>query len=158
VLLEAQGSPKALQAEVERLSAQLAEHSHALGLLRGGAAGTTQGFADRLAALARHGTQGVWLDEIILSAAPKDLVLRGHSVDAASIPVYLRSLASERVLSGARFDQLVIDRRKRHEVDTSPAGQPAANVETEKLDSDLPYVRFSVSSNELAHPSKGAGI
>jgi Tfp pilus assembly protein PilN len=135
-LFEAQGNPAVLQATVQTLSAQLAERTQALDLLRSGAAGEPRGFAPRLQALARQHADGVWLDELFLGGG-NGLVLRGRCVDAGLLPKYLQLLAMEPELSGARFDEVVIDRRKHHEK------RPQAQGEKED---DSPTVRFSVSS------------
>ncbi|HYM36573.1 MAG TPA: hypothetical protein VET48_14335, partial [Steroidobacteraceae bacterium] len=52
-LFGGQGNLSATQTTIQTLSAQLAERTKALDLLRSGAAGESKGFAPRLAALAR---------------------------------------------------------------------------------------------------------
>jgi len=137
-LMDAQGNPATLQAVVQILSTQLAERTKALELLRSGAAGEPRGFAPRLQALARQHTEGVWLDELLLGGGPNGLVLRGRCVDPELIPKYLQLLTLEPELSGARFDEVVIDHRKHHEKDAPGRGEK---------DNDSPIVRFSVSSS-----------
>jgi hypothetical protein len=136
-LFDAQGNPAALQAIVQIMSTQLAERTKALELLRSGAAGEPRGFAPRLQALARQHTDGVWLDELFLGGGKNGLVLRGRCVDAGLLPKYLQLLTTEPELAGARFDEVVIDRRKHHDSRPEEAG---------KKDEDSPTVRFSVSS------------
>lgn len=148
-MLDAQGSPATVEAEVKRLSALLAERTHALNLLRGGAAGESRGFAPRLAALARQRADGVWLEELVLGGAANGLVLRGRSVDADRVPKYLQMLTEEPELSGARFDRVVLDRRKHHESKELPPG-----VADDADDSGA--VRFSVSSSATAQQAISA--
>jgi hypothetical protein len=136
-LFDAQGNPAAVQAVVQILSAQLAERTKALDLLRSGAAGEPRGFAPRLQALARQHTDGVWLDELFIGGGPNGLVLRGRCVDPDLLPKYLQMLKAEPELAGALFDEVVIDRRKHHEK------RPDAALEKEE---DSSTVRFSVSS------------
>jgi hypothetical protein len=152
VLLDAQGSPNAVQAEVQRLSGLLADRTNALNLLRGGAAGEPRGFAPRLQALARQHTEGVWLDELLLGGGPNGLVLRGRSVNPELVPKYLQLLTNEPELSGARFDAVVIDRREHHD----ERAQPKSDSENEK-GSASPTVRFSVSSSALLDASEEQG-
>jgi hypothetical protein len=111
-LFDAQGNPAQLQAVVQVLSAQLAERTRALELLRSGALGEPRGFAPRLQALARQHLEGVWLEELLLGGGPNGLVLRGRCVDPELLPKYLHLLTTEPELSGARFDEVIIDRFK----------------------------------------------
>jgi hypothetical protein len=149
LLLDAQGSPAQIQAQVQTLSAQLADHTNALALLQSGAAGEPKGFAHRLQALARQHTEGVWLDELLMGGA-NGLALRGHSVSPELIPKYLQLLTSEPELSGALFNEVVIDRRERHDDLELPMSAPASSKEREaKAKSLSPTVRFSVSSNGI---------
>jgi len=141
-LFEAQGSAAVVEAEVARLSTLLAEHTAALNLLRSGAAGESRGFAPRLAALGRQRADGVWLEELVLGGTANGLVLRGRSLDPERVPKYLQLLAHEPELSGARFDQVVLDRRKHHE--SEEAAQDADEEDKNGL------VRFSVSSSSTA--------
>jgi len=136
-LFDARGNAAELQAVVQILSSKLAERSKALEVLRSGVAGEPRGFASRLEALAHRHTEGVWLDELLLGGGPNGLVLRGRCVDADLVPKYLQQLTLEPELSGTRFDDVVIDRRKDHEKTPS--------VATEK-NHNSPTLRFSVSS------------
>jgi hypothetical protein len=136
-LFDAQGNPAALQAVVQVLSSQLAERTKALELLRSGAAGQPRGFAPRLEALARQHTDGVWLDELLLGGGPNGMVLRGRCVDPELVPKYLQLLTMEPELSGARFDEVVMDHHKHHEKDAQAR---------DAKDADGSTLRFSVSS------------
>jgi hypothetical protein len=144
VLLDAQGSPDAIQAQVKTLSSLLADRTNALSLLRGGAAGEPRGFAPRLQALARQHTEGVWLDELVIGGGPNGLVLRGRSLNPELVPRYLQLLTSEPELSGARFDAVIIDRREHHD----DKAQAKADATKEKGAASA-TVRFSVSSSAL---------
>jgi Tfp pilus assembly protein PilN len=122
--------PVDLEAQVKRAEADVAARTRALELLRTGAAGHTTGFADRLEALARQHVDGVWIDRMALSGATGAMSLGGATFDANLVPRYLQNLAQEKVLAGARFDQLIIDR---------PNGKGA----------NAAQVRFSASSLEV---------
>jgi hypothetical protein len=140
VLLDAQGSPATIQAQVRTLSAQLADHTNALNLLRSGAAGEPKGFAPRLQALARQHTDGVWLDGLLLGGGINGLALRGRSTNPELVPKYLQLLTLEPELSGTRFDEVVIDRHEHHD---------KSSQTKDKDKNDSPTVRFSVSSNAI---------
>jgi hypothetical protein len=149
VLLDAQGSPATIQNQVQALSAQLADRTTALALLRGGAAGQPKGFAQRLQALARQHTEGVWLDELLIGGL-NGLALRGHSVSPELIPKYLQLLTSEPELSGALFNEVVIDRHEHHDEPELPTSRMAGSKEPgAKEKTASPFVRFSVSSSGM---------
>ena len=79
-------------------------------MLQSGAAGQTSGFASRMEALARRHVNGLWIDGLAMSGTRSTMSISGGSVDADIVPAYLRSLSSETVLSGTRFDDFVIER------------------------------------------------
>lgn len=100
-----------IEARIQRLQAQLQTREHALALLRQGAIGRTGGFSFELAALARHPFPGLWLERVTISGVTGAMSLKGDAEDPDSVPRYLATLADERVLSGLRFEQLVIERQ-----------------------------------------------
>jgi hypothetical protein len=131
----ARASPTEITARVKEADAEVAARTRALELLRTGAAGRTTGFAERLEALARRHLDGVWIDRMALSGATDSMSLDGATVDPDLVPRYLQSLAQESVLSGARFDQLVIER---------PVGKDKGAVKDEK---NAPsHIRFHAQS------------
>jgi hypothetical protein len=159
-LLEQEGqsaaneTPEQLDARVKRLEAQVVERTRAVHILQSGGAGQTTGFADRMEALARRHVDGLWLDQMILSGTNGAMTLRGSTLDPGVVPEYLRSLAAEPALSGARFDDFVIER---------PAKLKDAATKTE--DSDEPTsidkksagpVRFRAASRELDPAAEAA--
>jgi hypothetical protein len=103
-------SPAQAQARVKTLSAKLAAHTHALELLRTGAAGEKTGFAARMEALARRHTHGLWLDRVVLSGTTGAMSVGGATLNADLVPRYLRALSSESALTGTRFDEFMIER------------------------------------------------
>ena len=99
-----------VEARVKALTATLNERTQALQVLQSGAAGQTSGFASRMEALARRHVNGLWIDGLAMSGTHSTMSITGGSVDADIVPIYLRSLSSEAVLSGTRFDDFVIER------------------------------------------------
>ena len=98
------------EARVKALTTTLSERRQALHVLQSGAAGQTSGFAARMEALARRHINGLWIDALAMSGTQSTMSISGSSVDADIVPAYLRSLSSEAVLSGTRFDDFVIER------------------------------------------------
>jgi Tfp pilus assembly protein PilN len=99
-----------VEARVKALTATLSERTQALQVLQSGAAGQTSGFATRMEALARRHINGLWIDGLAMSGTRSTISISGGSVDANIVPAYLRSLSTETVLSGTRFDDFVIER------------------------------------------------
>ena len=99
-----------VEASVKALTATLSERTQALQVLQSGAAGQTSGFATRMEALARRHVNGLWIDGLAMSGTHSTMSISGGSVDADIVPIYLRSLSTETVLSGTRFDDFVIER------------------------------------------------
>lgn len=99
-----------VEARVKALTATLNERTAALQVLQSGGAGQTSGFASRLEALARQHVNGLWIDGLAMSGTHSTMSITGGSVDADIVPIYLRSLSGEAVLSGTRFDDFVIER------------------------------------------------
>lgn len=116
-------SPTDLQARIQQLGAELSARERALTLLQGGAVGGTRGFSAQLAALARHPMEGLWLRQITVSDLTGALSLAGEALDPDRVPRYLRALATEPVLTGLRFDRLVIERP---EGGAAPSGRTRA--------------------------------
>jgi Tfp pilus assembly protein PilN len=108
--LRAQRSRVDVEAQVKSLTAALHERKEALRVLQSGAAGQTSGFASRLEALARRHVEGLWIESLAMSGTPDTMSLSGGSLDAGTVPIYLRGLSSEPALIGARFDYFVIER------------------------------------------------
>lgn len=109
--LSAGTHPADLQSRIQELSAELAAREHALALLQGGTAGSTNGFSPRLAALARHPMPGLWLQRVTLSDLTGSMSLAGEVTSPEKVPRYLHALATEPALAGMRFDGLAIERQ-----------------------------------------------
>lgn len=102
-------NPADLPTRIQQLGVELAAREHALALLQSGAVGSTKGFSAELAALARHPIVGLRIQELTLSDLTGSMSLAGEAVDPDTVPRYLRILSTEPVLSGLRFDRLVIE-------------------------------------------------
>ena len=121
-------TPEQMQARVATLAAELAVRSRTLELLRSGTAGQVGGFSTRLAALARRPLPGLWIDHVVLSGMTESMTVAGTALEPDLVPRYLRGLAGEGALAGARFDDLVIERPAEHrdEPERAVSATPAA--------------------------------
>lgn len=104
----AQANPAQIEARVKSLSDELDRRARALAALRSGAAGTTDGFASRLEALARRHVDGLWLQGLRFGADGRSMSVAGATVDSRLVPRYLEALQQEPALAGARFDRVEI--------------------------------------------------
>lgn len=141
----ADAPPEQMQARVAMLTAELAVRTRTLELLRSGTAGQVSGFSTRLAALAHRPTPGLWIDHVILSGMTDSMTVGGTALEPDLVPRYLRGLAEEGALAGARFDELVIERPAADRADEP--GQATA----EKAKPDHSF-RFRAESGALRAP------
>jgi len=72
----------------------------------------TQGISNYLESFSRQAPKGVWLTGFSVQAGGEGLVIRGRSLQAALVPVFLQQLSSESALSGTEFGLLQIQREK----------------------------------------------
>ena len=125
-------TPEQLAARVNALTAEVALHSQALELLRGGAAGQTAGFSRDLSALARHSVEGLWIHRVALSGVGEPrMSLNGVAVDPTLVPSYLHDLRTEPALTGLRFDVFTIERPTVSHAPASESsqGQPSQDAQ-----------------------------
>lgn len=144
-------NPVVVEARIKVLDRAIAERNAALKFLQSGAAGQSNGFADRMEALARRHVEGLWIDRLLLSGTNGSMVLMGATLDADTVPEYLQSLAREPVLSGTRFDDFIIERPK-------PVAAKGATAGTDDSESEQPRpsqpssIRFRAGSKSLSTP------
>jgi multidrug efflux pump subunit AcrA (membrane-fusion protein) len=135
----ARNEASAIERRVSELARTVRERRRALEILQSGAAGQTIGFAARMEALARRHVEGLWIDTLVLSGTNGSMTLGGGTLDPDIVPVYLRNLAQESALRGARFDDFVIERPR----DTDKS------TDESKVDSALPaHVRFRAGNKD----------
>ena len=139
-------SPDQAQVRVNELNTELATRTRALELLRGGSVGQVSGFSARLTALARRPVRGLWIDHVVLSGITGSMSVGGAAVDPDLVPLYLRGLAAERALAGARFDEFVIEQPAA--VHAGEAGGTAAALSAPRE----PGFKFHADSGALRAP------
>ena len=118
----ARSNTKAIEDTINALTVELAVRTRALQVLQSGGAGHTTGFATRLEALARGHVDGLWLDHLILSSEGAAMSLSGATTNPALVPRYLQGLSAQPALSGARFDQFVIEGESKSPSQAKPEG------------------------------------
>jgi hypothetical protein len=104
----AQANPAQIESRIQSLSDELDRRARALAALRSGAAGTTEGFAARLEALARRRVDGLWLEGLSFGGSGRSMSVAGATIDSRLVPRYLEELQQEPALAGARFDRVEI--------------------------------------------------
>jgi hypothetical protein len=141
----ADAPPEQMQARVAMLAAELAVRTRTLELLRSGIAGQVGGFSTRLAALAHRPTPGLSVDHVVLSGMTDSMTVGGTALEPDLVPRYLRGLAEEGVLAGARFDELVIERP------ATGHGEEPGHATAERAAPDHSF-RFRAESGALRAP------
>lgn len=96
--------------QLQALNQQLLQQQKLVEVLHEQPLGSTEGFSDQLAALARQHTEGLWLTHMTIRGGSARMELAGVGLRPQLIPEYLRRLGTEPALSGQRFDMLTIER------------------------------------------------
>lgn len=150
-MFAARGNPAEIDARVKQLTESVAARSRALKVLQAGAAGQTTGFASRLEALARRHVDGLWLDGLVLSGTTGSMTLRGATLNAGTVPVYLQGLAHETALSGTRFDDFVIERPGQEaRKESSQDAEEGAETPKPRVATPVNHIRFRAGSKSLS--------
>jgi len=76
---------------------------HALDELSTMAKGNNAGVSDYFLALARKNIEPVWFSDINIYSGGQQIILKGQTTDARSIPQFIASLKEETVFSGVNF-------------------------------------------------------
>lgn len=101
---------RSIDDELKTLNERLLHQQKLIEILREQPLGSTDGFSDHLAALARQHTDGLWLTRMAIQGGSARMELAGMSTRPELIPEYLQRLGTEPALSGQRFDMLTIER------------------------------------------------
>jgi hypothetical protein len=117
--LAPQGRSAALEAEVNRMEADVRSRQALLGVLSTGELGNTAGFSEFLAAFGRQALPGVWLTALNIGEAGNDLQVEGRVLRPELVPAYLRALNSEPMMRGRRVAEMKLSSKS-----TPAAGRP----------------------------------
>jgi hypothetical protein len=134
-----------LEAEVVRLSQQIASREKVLKTLQSGSLGNTKGFSEHLRALSRQSVHGLWLTGFVIAGAADDTEISGRTLQPELVPVYINRLKQEPALQGKSFDVLEMHQPK-------PEGEGKDKKEPTR------YLEFSLRSavQEKAADATGA--
>jgi hypothetical protein len=103
-----QSEDASLRAEVNALEADLVNKEVLLGFLDGRNIGSTEGFSEFLADLARYHLAGLRLTGVNLSGGGNSIVLDGEVINAELVPLYLQNLRRGQSFTGKEFESLRI--------------------------------------------------
>lgn len=126
--------------DVRRLEAELRAQREGLALLRSGAAGAREGYAEYLRAFSRGALNGLWLTGFTL-AGSGDITLRGRLTRAELLPDYMHRLSAQSILSGRTFAALDV---------TRPAVERADGADAE-------YLEFTLATSERHAVAQAGG-
>ncbi len=122
-----------LEAEVNKLQAQLNERKATLDSLGIGLLATGASYAEYLRALARQSLPGLWLTRFKVGRGGEEMEIVGRALQPELVPSYIQRLNQERAMHGRTFDSLSMTQREGAlPADASrPAGAPASFSYTE---------------------------
>lgn len=106
-----------LALEIEKAEADQRALREVTAILQRGDFGNTNGYSAYFRAFAHSRVNGLWLTEVTLVGAGREIGLRGRTLEPRLVPGYIGALAREPVLQGASFGRLDI---------AEPASKPAA--------------------------------
>lgn len=125
----AQQGNTVLEADIQRLEAELKSARESMGVLEGGALGNRDGFARYMQAFSRQAIDGLWLTGFSV-AGSGDVAIQGRVVNAELVPEYIQKLNGEPALKGREFAALEM-RRPPPPAAVAGAGQEAAQGKPE---------------------------
>ena len=112
----------ALAEKVQKLESQLNSRQQLQAVLNDDLFSSGQGYSRYLVALARRHIAGLWLTDITLTGAGRDLTLRGETTEPDLVIRYLQNLSQETLLRGMGFHVFQLNRTadepKSHKLDT----------------------------------------
>jgi len=147
----------AVQAELDRLNAQVESRAMVLSVLDKGLNVPGNGYAEMLRSLARQTLSGLWLTDIGIAPDGGEMELKGRTLDRSLVAEYLTRLNSEKVFAGRSFAGLHIEQSMQESAVPGGVARPAAYLEfslsgsrDKSINSD---VMAPAASNEKAEKS-----
>lgn len=98
-----------LEEEIHRSETTLAGQQQLLGYFKKRSGQDNKSFLAILDGLARHRTEGVWLNRIRLGSAG-ELALTGRALRPEQVPEYVQLLGSQQIFAGKLFSRLSVTR------------------------------------------------
>lgn len=102
-----------LEAELARLGEARTRLNMNLTTIVQQRAAAPQGFSAVFASLARNTLDGLWFNNVGLSAGGSEMQLKGQAVEPALVPRLLQSLANEQAFAGRTFRKVRFERQER---------------------------------------------
>ena len=98
-----------LDALIARLTSSVESKSRAVAML-GNEGNRRPGFSTRLRAFGTRHIDGIWLDRLTLGSSVESVAVSGSTLTPESVPLYLRSLATDPALAGGQIDDFIIEK------------------------------------------------
>lgn len=142
-----------LDAAVQRAEQQVVATREVMQLINGGSIGVPGGYSEQLRALARQALYGIWLTGFTLAANADENLIRGRTLDAELVPVYLHRLNEEAALQGQHYDSLTISTPAADlPASPAPAAPASPGPSASKSAPTLKFLEFSVRAAQAAMP------
>lgn len=158
---------KGLQQELAKLEGKYQMQTQILSTIAHGLNESSNGLAAYLRGFAKQSVDGLWLTGISIDNDQHAMTIRGRSLQADLLPLYIERLSKEPVFSGHEFGGLLIKRPLAKEVKAMPAAansdislaqnlakttNNSANTKVETMPKAelAPYVEFELKALEIA--------
>lgn len=99
-----------LEKEVQRLEAELAAERYIVSLLSEGELGKGLGFSEYLEIFSRRVVQGMWISKFSVFDGGQHMLIKGGTLSAELLPLFLQGLSDEPSLAGMEFTVLQMAR------------------------------------------------
>ncbi|MCG6965479.1 MAG: hypothetical protein LJE59_03110 [Chromatiaceae bacterium] len=100
-----------LESELARLRQARTRMASNLTAIARQQAGSGEGFSAYFSGLARNTLDGLWLNNVAVSAGGAEMLLKGQATEPALVPRLLRSLAVEQAFAGRTFRKVSFERQ-----------------------------------------------
>jgi len=127
----AQSTSAGVNEEIEKIEHLLANRKQVYEKLQADTFSTGNGYSGYFVAFARQHIAGLWLTDISLGHAGRELILKGQTTAAHLVPKYLEKLSGEPLLAGTNLSDFQLDRP----------------VEDEQTNRRADYIDFKLSTN-----------
>ncbi len=116
--------------EIRKIEHLLANRKQIYDKLKADMFDTGNGYSGYFIAFARQHISGLWLTDVSIARAGRNLELKGQTTEANLVPKYLEKLSAETLLSGTNLSDFELDRP----------------IENEKSNTSADYIDFMIST------------
>ncbi len=96
--------------EIRKIEHLLVNRKQILNKLQADMFNTGEGYSGYFVAFARQHIPGLWLTDVTIARAGRDLILKGQTSTAHLVPRYLEKLSREALLAGTNLSDFQLDR------------------------------------------------